>query len=198
MKETTSQLLILFHYLAGLLKNPILQIRTLPEIEWKTLIIFQFCLTLTSVVISNLLAPFAISLINVLISLCAAILALGLASLFFYYYFQIVYNRTLKFIRIFTLVLFAHIPFAIFHLAAYFFPPADLIGIGLSAALMIVGLVDNFAVPKKIAIQLMIVLYSVFLVYWVTHLIFRPYAHLSTTPEDLDKLEKEIHKSLKQ
>jgi len=196
MNETSSQLQILFQYLVALVKNPVQQIRTLPTIEWKTLIIFQFCLSLTSVILSNLLAPFAISILNVLVSLAAAVVATTLVSLFFYYFFQILYNRTLDFIRVFTLVLFAHIPFAIFHLAAHFFPPADLIGIGLSAILMIIGLVENFEIPKKVAIQLMIGVYSIFLIYWITQLILRPYGNLITEPHDLDLLEKEVHQRL--
>lgn len=195
MKQTRSQLQTLFQYLVALVKNPVQQIRTLPTIDWKTLIIFQFCLSLTSVILSNLLAPFAISILNVLVSLAAAVVATALVSLFFYYFFQILYNRTLDFIRVFTLVLFAHIPFAIFHLAAYFFPPADLIGIGLSAVLMIIGLVENFEIPKKVAIRLMIGVYSIFLIYWITQLILSPYGNLITEPQDLDLLEKEIHKS---
>ncbi len=196
MQDTRNQLQTLFQYLIALVKNPVQQIRTLPTIEWKTLIIFQFCLSLTSVILSNLLAPFAISILNVIVSLAAAVVATALVSLFFYYFFQVLYNRTLNFIRVFTLVLFAHIPFAIFHLAAYFFPPSDLIGIALSAILMIIGLVENFEIPKKVAIRLMIGVYSLFLIYWITQLILRPYGNLITEPQDLDLLEKEIHKSL--
>ncbi len=192
IEDTKNELPTLFGYLWELVRNPVQEIKKLPEIQWPTLIAFQFCLSLMSVVVSNLLAPFAISLTNVLISLVIAILATGLVSLFFYYFFLILYSRKLDFIKVFTLVLFAHIPFAIFHLAAYFFPPADLIGLAISALLMVVGLVENFQVPRKLATQLMIACYSIFFIYWAAQLITMREQHQNSAPQDLDQIEKEV------
>lgn len=192
IEDTKNELPTLFTYLWDLVRNPVQEIKKLPEIQWPTLVAFQFCLSLISVVVSNLLAPFAISITNVLISLIIAILATGLVSLFFYYFFLVLYGRKLDFIKIFTLVLFAHIPFAIFHLAAYFFPPADLIGLGISAILMIVGLVENFQVPRKLAQNLMIACYSVFFIYWAVHLITMREHYQESAPQDLDQIEKEV------
>ncbi len=197
IEDTKKELPSLFGYLWDLVRNPVQEIQNLPSIKWQTLVAFQFCLSLISVVISNLLAPFAISITNVLISLVVAMLATGLVSLFFYYFFLILYSRTLEFIKIFTLVLFAHIPFAIFHLAAYFFPPADLIGLAISALLMVVGLVENFQIPRKLATQLMVACYSVFFIYWAVHLITLHQHRESSVPQDLDKIEKEVNEFFK-
>ena len=192
MEKTPNELRSLFSYLGALIKNPVQEIKRLPTIQWKTLILFQFCLCIFSVVFSNLLAPYAISLVHMLIALVSSVRALSLSSLFFYYFFLILYNRELPFIKIFTLVLFAHIPFAIFHLAAYIFPPADLVGLGISSLLMIIGLVENFQIPKKLACQLMLGLYLVFFIYWMTHLITQTDLREMSTPQTLDKIEREI------
>jgi hypothetical protein len=192
IEDTAEELPSLFTYLWRFIRNPLVEIKTLPKIKWPTLVAFQFCLSLASVIISNLLAPFAISLTNVIISLVIAMVATGLVSLFFYYFFLILYEKEISFIKVFTLILFAHIPFAIFHLATYFFPPADLIGLGISAMLMTVGLVENFGIPKKLAIRLMIALYSIFFVYWGVQLIARQSYRKSTIPQDLDLIEKEV------
>ena len=192
IEDTPKELPSLFSYLWDLVRNPIEEIKTLPDIKWPTLVAFQFCLSLISVVVSNLLAPFAISLTSVLISLCIAMVTTGLVSLFFYYFFLILYDRQLSFIKIFTLILFAHIPFAIFHLGAYYFPPAELIGLGISAMLMVVGLVENFEVPKKLARNLMIACYSVFFLYWVGHLITMREHQETSAPQSLDHIEKEV------
>ncbi len=197
MQQLKAELQILFVYLSALIRHPVDEIKRLPDIEWKALLLFQFFLTFTSVVLSNLLAPYAISLINVLISLIASIIAISLICLFFYYFFLILYEKQLSFIKIFSLVLFAHIPFALFHLASAFFPPADLIGLGISAILMIVGLVENFRIPKKLATQIMIGLYSIFFLYWTVNLITMREYRQNTSPQDLDHIEKEIHESLK-
>lgn len=193
MIETKNELQTLFSYLFALVRNPVQEIQNLPEIRWKTLIIFQFCLNIISVVLSNVLAPYAISMVNITISVVASVLALTLSSLFFYYFFLILYNRQLPFIKIFSLVLFANIPFVIFHIAAFFFPPADLIGLAISALLMVVGLVENFQVPKKLATQLIIGLYFIFFLYWAGNLIVSRDHSESSLPQDLDKIEKEVN-----
>ena len=190
--QTRTELLSLFSYLVSLAKNPVEEIQKLPEIRWPTLVAFQFCLSLVSVSLSNLLAPFAISLTNVLISLLIAMLATGLVSLFFYQFFLIFHKRTLSFIKLFTLVLFAHIPFALFHLLAYSFPPAELIGLGISALLMIVGLVENFLVPRKVAMGLMGFCYSLFLIYWVGAVINMKQYQEASVPQELDHMEQEM------
>lgn len=191
-EKVSEELPSLFQYLWALLKNPVQEIQNIPKINWPTLVIFQFCLSLVSVVVSNLLAPFAISFTNVLISLIIALLATALVTLFLYYFFLILFQRQLSFISIFTLVLFAHIPFAIFHLAAYFFPPVDLIGLGISALLMVIGLVENFNLPRKICIRLMISLYAVFFVYWSISLVTSRNHREDSKPKSLDRLEQEV------
>ena len=186
------QLQVLFKYLRAFIRNPVEEIRRLPEIDWKTLVLFQFALCSVSVGISNLLAPFAISITSVIISLVASILAIGLASLFFYYFFLILYDQTFEFIKLFSLVLFANIPFAIFHLASAFFPPADLLGYGISGILMIVGLSDNFDVPRKLATRLVISLYAILSIYWVIHMITMQSYSREAAPQNLDQIEQEI------
>ncbi len=198
IQETKQQLRALFHYIIALLRHPLEEIKYLPDdIGWKALLILQFCLSLVSVVSSNLLAPFAISVTHVIISLFSSLVAIALASLFLYYFFLIICQRIIPFIKIFSLVLFAHIPFAIFHLASYFFPPADLVGLGLSALLMTVGLVENFEIEQKLASRLIVTLYLVFFVYWAIH-IFTVRRHLLLSkPQDLDQIEKELNESIK-
>lgn len=190
--DSKTELKQLFSYIIALVRDPVQQIKNLPHVQWKSLILFQFCLCILSVVFSNLLAPYAISLPHMLFALLASVVALSLVSLFFYYFFLIVYNKTLEFREIFTLVLFAHIPFAIFHLAAYIFPPADLIGLAISGLLMIVGLVENFKIPRKLSIQLMVSLYSVFFVYWIVQMIAFNKVSEMALPQDLDKIEREV------
>lgn len=197
MDETKRQLKLLFHYIVDLVKHPLDEIKQIPDdVKWPALLIFQFFLSLFSVVFSNLLAPFAISITHVIISLFSSLVAIALVSLFLYYFFLIISQRILPFIKIFSLVLFSHIPYAIFHLASYFFPPSDLIGLGLSGILMVVGLVENFEIEQKLASRLIIGLYSVLFIYWSVH-IFTVRKHLLLSkPQDLDKMEKELDESM--
>lgn len=197
IEETKEELTSLFTYLWDFIRNPVQEIKSIPRIQWKSLIAFQFCLSTFSVVFSNLLAPYAISIRYIFISLVVSLMATGLVSIFFYYFFLIIYEQRFKFIKIFTLVLFAHIPFAIFHLVSYFFPPADLFGLAISAMLMIVGLVENFQTPKKVAMRLMLTLYMVFFIYWSIQLFYSfQYSRTTSEPQNLDRIEQEIQQSL--
>ncbi len=199
IEEIKKQLKGLFHYIIALVKHPLDEIKHLPEdVGWRALLVFQFCLSFFSVVFSNLLAPFAISVTHVIISLLTSLVAIALVSLFLYYFFLIIFHRTFPFIKIYSLVLFSHIPFAIFHLASYFFPPSDLIGLGLSGMLMVTGLIENFKIEQKLASRPIIILYLIILIYWSIH-IFTVRKHLLLSkPQDLDKIEKELNESMKE
>ena len=191
-EESQKQLVLLFNYLVDFIRHPFDEIKNIPEIQWKALIIFQFCLISFSVIVSNLLAPFAISITHMIISLVSSLLATALISIFFHYLFLIICYKSLNFIKIYSLVLFAHIPLAIFHLASSLFPPSDLIGLGFSAFLMFTGLTERFNIEKRLASKVILILYSVFSIYWMIHLFtFRKYPIL-TEPQNLDKIEKEI------
>ena len=57
---------------------------------------------------------------------------------------------------------------------------------------MVVGLVENFSVPKKLAMQLMVSLYFVFFLYWAAQLMSIQSHQSMAFPKDLDAIEKEF------
>ena len=194
--EKKDEIISLFKYLKDLVRNPVESIKRIPSIDFSSLLIFQFLLCAGSVVFSNLLAPYAINIGTIIITIIASFIGLSLTSLFFYYFFLILFGRELSFRSLFTLVLFAHIPFALFHLLYYYFPVADLMGMGFSAILMIVGLTENYNVPKKAATRLMSSLYAVFFIFWVFKTISVYNITEHAKPQNLDAIEREVQSDL--
>ena len=194
--ETKEEVVSLFKYLKNFIKNPVLAIQKLPKIPYNSLLILQFLLCTISVVISNLLAPYAISLGHLVLSVAVSILALSFVTLFYYYFFLFFMKKELSFRKIFALVLFAHMPFAAFHLGAYLFPPVDIVGLAISCYLMIVGLIANFGIEKKKAQTLMISLYSLFFVAWLFKISYTIEMNQISSPQNLDQIEREVQSDL--
>jgi hypothetical protein len=194
--ENKDEIISLFKYLKDLVRNPVESIKQIPSIKFSSLLIFQFFLCAFSVVLSNLLAPYAINIGQVIITIVASFIGLSLTSLFFYYFFLILFGRELSFRSLFTLVLFAHIPFALFHLLYYYFPVADLMGMGFSAILMIVGLVENYNIPRKAATRLLSSLYAMFFLFWIFKTISVYNVSEHSKPQNLDAIEREVQSDL--
>lgn len=194
--EAKEEVVSLFKYLKNFIKNPAKEIQSLPYIPYDSLLIFQFLLCTISVVVSNLLAPFAISIGHLALSVAVSIAALSIVSLTYYYFFLIFFKKELRFRKIFALVLFAHMPFAVFHLGAYLFPPVDVIGLAISCYLMILGLVGNFGFNKKLATQIMVSLYALFLVFWFFNISTSMEINQMSTPQNLDQIEREVQSDI--
>lgn len=194
--EQTEEVISLFKYLKDLFRNPLQAIKKIPSINFSSLLIFQFLLCAFSVALANLFAPFAINIWVIALTIIASVIGLSMTAMFFYYFFQMSLNRELSFRSLFTLVLFAHIPFALFHLVYYFFPIADLMGMGISATLMVVGLVENYQIPKKLSIRLMAGLYTIFFLFWMINTIKVYSLKELSEPQRLDSIEREVQSDL--
>lgn len=190
--EKKDELISLFKYLTAFIKNPIESIKSIPRMPISTLFIFQLILCTFSVWLSNILAPYAINITQVLVTTVSSIIGLTIMVYFFHYYFSIIYERQLKLELLFPLVLFANFPFALLHLFYYYFPIADLVGLMISCALMIIGLVENFQIPKKIAIQTMGAVFAITTGLWIYGVISLSEFKEMAKPHQLDSIEREI------
>ncbi|MNL35100.1 Yip1 domain protein [compost metagenome] len=106
---------------------------------------------------------------GVIISPIVAIVTTGIGSLFFYYYFQVYEKRTLPLRKIFTLILFANIPFFIFQVGSEIIPPITLVGFAFTAMLMAVGLTENFQMDKRRALRLVGILFAIVFILWLAN-----------------------------
>jgi hypothetical protein len=186
-----NDLLILRDYSKDFLRHPIEKIKRVPRLSWESTVIGVFTI---NIVCGILRALFQFSVINFLISLfitpIIAAIALVLLSLFIYYFFQIIFKETYNFEKISTILFMAYLPGAIFYLGSIFYPPLFVLGLIINAFLVVVGLEENFQLPKKTIIKIVSLGVVLILVFWVKNQFFSP--HTSMDPKSLEQMEQEL------
>lgn len=154
-------------YILQFLQHPIQEIAHLPNWSWKTLVWVQIICATASGFIAGLTKPGFFSILaGVIVTPFIATMMVSVLTAFLYYYFQVFEKRTVPALRIFTLSVFAGIPFFILQIGSTLIPPITLIGFAFSSMLIAVGLTENFQMDKRRAIRLSIALFSVVLLAW--------------------------------
>lgn len=156
------------NYIFNYLRNPVERIKTLPDWSWATLLITVVCISIASGVLTGLVPPNFFRLMGgIIISPIVGVTTTGLGALFIYYYFQVYEKRTCSFRKLFTLLLFANIPFFIFQVGSELIPPITLVGFAFTALLLAVGLTENFQMEKRRSIRLVTILLAIVFILWL-------------------------------
>ena len=159
---------IVFNYIFNYLRNPVERIKTLPDWNWSTLLITLIVVSIISGVLTGLVPPNFFRLMGgIIISPIVGVTTTGLGALFIYYYFQVYEKRTCSFRKLFTLLLFANIPFFIFQVGSELIPPITLVGFAFTALLLAVGLTENFQMEKRRSIRLVTILLAIVFILWL-------------------------------
>lgn len=151
------------------LHHPMSEIKHVPDWPWARLLLFQIVITAVTGALNGLaeqrifFGVFAGLFFRPVITL----IMMGIATLFFYYCFQIFAEKTVAPRHLFTVVLFANIPQFLFQTIEGFVPPVALVGMAFTALLLLVGFVENFQLPRKLAVRLIAVLYAIFFALWL-------------------------------
>jgi len=157
-------------YILQFLQHPIQQIAHLPNWSWKHLIWTQVLCAMISGFIAGLTKPGFFSILaGVVVTPFVATMMVSVLTAFLYYYFQVFEKRTVPAQRIFTLSVFASIPFFILQIGSSLLPPITLIGFAFSTMLIAVGLNENFQMDKRRAVRLSIGLFAVVLLVWAAN-----------------------------
>ncbi len=157
-----------FNYIFNYLRNPVERIKTLPDWSWSTLLITLIVVSIISGVLTGLVPPNFFRLMGgIIISPIVGVTTTGLGALFIYYYFQVYEKRTCSFRKLFTLLLFANIPFFIFQVGSELIPPITLVGFAFTALLLAVGLTENFQMEKRRSIRLVTILLAIVFILWL-------------------------------
>src|SRR5690606_20408781 len=102
----------IIRYLIDYLRHPIEKIKTLPDWNWTVLVVTLIVLSIASGILTGLVPPnFFRVMGGIIISPLVGLVTTTLGALFIYYYFQVFEKRTCSLRKIFTLILFANIPF---------------------------------------------------------------------------------------
>jgi hypothetical protein len=187
----------LHRFLLEFLRHPIQGIRHTPPLSWPALFSLQAGAAMVSGALLGVLSKsFLDFILGLVIFPLSSVVLSAVFALFIYYFFSLFHSTFLEYRRLYGIIVLANLPYFIFHVVSGFLPPIDLIGFAFSSALLIVGLVEQFQLEKKIVVRLIAALYLVFFLVWSASLIRssnRDEAHLrEVAPKSLDELEREI------
>lgn len=163
--ELKNDLFEIKNTLIPFIKQPVLQIKKLPDWHWRTLIFAQILMTALSGILSGLFQRSATSILfGFFMMPILTLVTVSISSLFFFYTFQIFTEKHIEYRKIFTAVFFANIPFFIFQTISAIFPPISLVGLAFTSLLLVVAFVENYQVPRQFILRLIAAIYLLFAV----------------------------------
>lgn len=172
-------------YLKKYFRHPLEEIARLPDWTLRQVIVVHGLLALISGILAGLFPPGVWKILQGLILFPILVTVMAtLLSAFLYYYFQIFEKRTVSFVRIFTLVAFANLPFFLFHIPSSLFAPSDLFGLAMAAMLLAVGLTENFSLEKKRSIRLIGLLFGLLFLLWLGEKVINRATRMPDSVED--------------
>lgn len=187
-------------FILSYLRHPVAAIQNIPVFDWPTIVFVHVILTICGGLIGGLLSGSLLGLLSgVFVFPLTSVLSLAVIAALFYYGFQFFLKRTLSFRKTFWLIALAHIPITISMIFASWLPLASFIGASASTLLLIIGMTENFALPRKTVIKFVGALYVVYLALWIANSLMveedKVKFQQKATPESLDILERELKAS---
>lgn len=187
----------LLTYLKLFVRDPIGTIKNPAPVNWPTMLALQ---ALVAVCSGALVGFFHFSFTGILIGIfvfpLTALIMSFLFALFVYYYFSIFHSTFLDLKRLHSIVILSTLPYFVLHLISGFLPPIDLIGFAMASVLLVVGVTEQFSLPKRNVMRLVGGLYLVFALMWGVAQIRmaneRQRIEDLTRPQSLDRLEREL------
>ncbi len=162
-----NQIRQVLRYLLDYLKNPLLSIKQSPDWSWPTVITVQLLLSLLFGAISDFFSRDQfIILKGTLFFPISSFTTTFLGTGFFFLMIMIFFNTTVPFLRLYIIVFLSHLPFLFLRLLRMWVAPLELIGFAATTALLTIGFVENFKLPKKQLIKIFSILYLAYFLMW--------------------------------
>ncbi|MBL7555352.1 MAG: YIP1 family protein [Bdellovibrionaceae bacterium] len=157
-------------FLIWFFKNPIEHIKRLPRWSLRNILLVHFLFSVVSGTIAGLIS---LKFWNILFGVLAfpfisMTLTLVLSS-FIYYYFQVFEKKSVDFVQLLSVVVFANFPFFVFQIASNYVPIISIVGLLFTGMLLIVGLTENFKMTKRRAIRLVGTLWFLIFLVWLSN-----------------------------
>jgi hypothetical protein len=181
----------LFEFLRSYILDPIHHIKNPPNLHWQTGIVSIFLINILFGITRAAVSPSVImAILNFIITPFLAAALMSLVTLFLNYFFRFVLERNIPYRTLFTILLISYIPGSLFFFASVLYPPLFVLGVVVTAALIVVGLVENLKIPKKLVIRLVLCGSLLVLTFWIFQQIYT--YRIVNEPKTLDQLENEI------
>lgn len=155
-------------FLKVFVRQPIVATRKLPDWDIETTALLVLYTSMASAILTGLLMRGFLALISSIILMpVMTLLVLIIATAFFHYAFIFLYDRTIDWKKIFQVLAVASIPFMALRIFGFWISPLVIFGFAITCALMIVGFVDNFYLPKRGMMKLIGLVLALFFCQWV-------------------------------
>lgn len=155
-------------FLIWFFKNPIEHIKSLPKWTLRNIIMVHFLFSIVSGSISGIIS---LKFWNIAYGILAfPLISMTLTAVlttFIYYYIQVFEKRSVDFVQLLSLVVFANFPFFIFQIASNYISIISVVGLLFTGMLLIVGLTENFKMSKKRSIRLVGALWFMIFLVWL-------------------------------
>jgi hypothetical protein len=186
-------------FLKAFAKHPVRQMQNLPNWDWSTLIAFYTLLAAVSGLLSGIISTKISQIIAGLILFpISANFGAAVLSGFFYYVFLFGFHHEVPIKKIATAVTASMIPFFILYAVSGLLEPAKLLGVASAGALLVIGLSESTAIPRRRIFQIVLGLFVLYFVFWAVNMATwrsenKRYKDLAT-PDSYKQLEKEFSK----
>lgn len=181
----------LLNYLSVYILDPLHHIKNIPSIHWQSGVFAIFAI---NILVGLLRSFFSRSILNAVISFFItpflAVVIITLTTLFLGYFFSFILERRLSYQKIFSILLVAYIPGFLFFIGSIFYAPLFILGVAVTSVLLVMGLVENLQIPKKLGVRLVVVGGGVVVLFWIAQLFV--ISAQENQPKSLDQLEQEI------
>jgi hypothetical protein len=189
-------------FLPGFLKRPVTGIHRVPDWDvWNALLLFAMVSIPSGILAGLIQRSFMGILWGIFLLPIVALFFIGGLSSIFYYSFSTLFKTPVDPNRVFLVVILASIPVLVMRIFVSLFPPLSLLAVAASGALLVVGFVENFQLPRAKIIKLVSALFAVFLVYWIVQTIrasrLEKPDHRTIPAESLQKLQDEFNDAVK-
>jgi hypothetical protein len=162
-------------YLILFFKNPFQQIQNMPNWQWADNLIVISIFHLVALALQFLLAaPTLATIPDILLSAIPTLFVVTcfylIISGFLYYAFYF-FLKKIPLLKIFTLLVLAHLPGVFIAIFSQYLAFIQVIAFSVTALLFTVGICENVNVPKNIVIKIVALFYGVYLINWLITMI---------------------------
>ena len=154
--------------LIQILKDPLGTVRRPLDFSWPLIIVILAAAALVSGAVAGTIAhSIADFLVGVFVFPITSVIAAFVFGFFIYYFFSLFRSTFLDFRRLMSLVCLAVVPYFLFHSISSYLPPIDLLGFAFTCVLLIVGLVEQFGLERRLCSKLVGAMGVLFFVVWM-------------------------------
>jgi hypothetical protein len=150
-----------------MLRDPLGTVRRPLNYSWPLIVVILALSAFVSGAVAGAITrSVADFLVGILLFPITSVITAIVFGFFIYYFFSLFQSTFLDFRRLMSLVAVAVVPYFLFHSVSSYLPPIDLLGFAFTCVLLIVGLVEQFGLERRICSRLVASLGLVFFLVW--------------------------------